>query len=110
MVSKSEFDRVFSESVKISQKHILALFKRNPDQHGRLGIVVGKRVAKKAISRNRIKRVIRESFRLHQKKLVGWDIVVVARQQIDSVDHFNLRKGVDELWERLTKQYPNLSS
>jgi ribonuclease P protein component len=62
---------------------------------------VGKRVAKKAVSRNQIKRVIRESFRFQQKKLSGIDIIVIARQQCDKLSKQKLREGIEQLWEKL---------
>tara|TARA_A100001037_G_scaffold301378_1_gene330737 strand:+ start:7770 stop:7988 length:219 start_codon:yes stop_codon:yes gene_type:complete len=47
-------------------------------QLARLGLIVGKRAAAKAVERNRIKRVIREQFRQRQGELVGSDVVVQA--------------------------------
>lgn len=64
-------------------------------------MIVGKRVAKLAVTRNRIKRVVRESFRANQALLQGFDIVVIARQQCGSLDKVQLRKGIDKLWQRL---------
>lgn len=49
--------------------------------HARLGLAVSRRVSRKAVVRNRIKRHIRESFRAQQDKLAGMDIVVLARAQ-----------------------------
>jgi len=45
----------------------------------RLGLTVSKKVGK-SVKRNRVKRLIRESFRLSQKQIMpGYDIVVVAK-------------------------------
>lgn len=110
LVTKAEFKQVFDESNKIVQKYLLILLRPNEKNHARLGISVGKRVANTAIARNRIKRVIRESFRCHKHHLLGWDIVVIARQQCDKLDKAKLRKGIDSLWEKLLTQYPNRSS
>ncbi len=48
--------------------------------HPRLGLVIGKESVKLSVERNRLKRLIRDSFRLHQELLAGLDIVVVARK------------------------------
>jgi ribonuclease P protein component len=85
------------------------LFKPNNNLQARIGIIVGKRVAKLAVTRNQIKRVVRESFRLHQTKLQGFDIIVIARQQCDSLDKVQLREGIDKLWQRLITQYQKAS-
>lgn len=45
----------------------------------RLGLVVAKKHLKRAIDRNRFKRLVRESFRSHQLQLAGLDVVVLAR-------------------------------
>ncbi len=103
--TKSEFKSIFDKSNRISQKHLLILFKQNQKEYSRLGVIVGKRVAKKAIARNRIRRIVKESFRLNQEKLLGWDIIVIARQQCDTLNKPTLRKGIDDLWQKLQNQY-----
>jgi ribonuclease P protein component len=93
----------------VSQRHLLALYKPNQNAHSRLGVIVGKRVANLAVSRNQIKRVIRESFRNHPLKLKGLDIIVIARHQCDDLDKVQLREGIDKLWQRLVTQYHQAS-
>jgi ribonuclease P protein component len=95
---------------KVSQKYLLILFKPNRMENARLGLMVGKRVANLAVTRNRIKRVIRESFRARQATLKGLDIVVIARHQSDTLNKVELRKGLEKLWERLLTQYRDILS
>ncbi len=109
LTDKSEFKSLFDKSEKATQKHLLALYKPNHLEHARLGIIVGKRVANRAVDRNQIKRVVRESFKAHQEHLKGLDIIVIARQQCDTLDKIKLREGIDKLWERLLSQYRNAS-
>ena len=45
-------------------------------------MVVSVRTAGSSVSRNRIKRLIRESFRLRQRDLAGWDWIIRARRGI----------------------------
>lgn len=52
----------------------------------RLGMVVAKRHVKAAVARNRIKRFIREAFRLQQRRLAGLDIVVVVRDNFGGLN------------------------
>lgn len=109
LVSQSEFKSLFDESKKVSQQHLLALFKPNQKAYARLGVIVGKRVANHAVTRNQIKRVVRESFRVNKDQFKGLDIVVIARQQCDSLDKVQLREGIDKLWQRLVIHYPKVS-
>jgi ribonuclease P protein component len=110
LATKADYKLTLDQPYKISQKHLLILFKSNQSTHARLGLMVGKRVANLAVTRNRIKRVIRESFRMKQEKLRGLDIVVIARHQCDKLKKVELREGIEKLWEKLIIQYRNLLS
>lgn len=79
----------------------MILYKPNSACLARLGLVVGKRTAKSAVVRNRIKRVIRESFRNNRDRLQGVDIIVIARQHCDTLSKKKLREGIEELWDKL---------
>jgi ribonuclease P protein component len=104
LTTKADFQAVFDYSKKINQKHLLVLYKPNQLSIARLGVMVGKRVASDAVVRNRIKRTIRESFRHNQDRLKGYDLVVIARQQCDTLINTKLREGIDGLWEKLLAQ------
>lgn len=103
LITKEDFKSVFDKCTKINQKHLLLLVKPNQHTYARLGLVVGKRVANKAVARNRIKRVIRESFRHHYDNVKGMDIIVIARHACDKLTKHKLREGIDRLWETLKK-------
>lgn len=66
--------------------------------HPRLGLTVSRRVSKKAVIRNRIKRCVRESFRQTQSKLDGLDIVVVAQPTTGNTDFAVLRASLQRHW------------
>ena len=65
----------------------------------RLGVVVSRKVHRSAVERNRIRRQIRESFRLKRRQLKTNDYVVRARPAAAQLDNAALRKALDELWE-----------
>ena len=70
----------------------------------RLGLVIGKRVAPRAVDRNRMRRIVRESFRLHAAELAAFDIVVMQRQRL-AVDQLPpIRALLEQAWQRLQKQ------
>jgi ribonuclease P protein component len=48
----------------------------------RLGILVGKRVARRAVDRNLLKRLVRETFRRQQRELAGFDLLVRPRRTL----------------------------
>lgn len=106
LLTKAEYKSVFDQSMKVSGRHLLILFKPNKKSHARLGLMVGKRVANLAVARNQIKRAIRESFRVNQDKLKGFDLVVIARQQCDTLSKQKLRESIEKLWEKLLTSSP----
>jgi len=73
------FRRLYAKG-KSAASPCLALYcRRNGRGHSRLGITVSAKLGK-AVRRNKIRRRIREIYRIHQGDLLpGWDIVVVAR-------------------------------
>lgn len=75
----------------------------NDLSHARIGLAVSRRVSKKAVERNRLKRIIRESFRHHQHRLGAIDYVVIAR--VGAADRSRrpnraLRSELDDLWAK----------
>ncbi len=71
----------------------------------RLGMTVPKRIVKRAVARNRIKRIIRESFRAHRASLPPMDVVVGIRRAVgEGPDRKQLRESLDELWRRLEQR------
>lgn len=65
----------------------------------RLGIVVAKKNVKLAVARNRLKRIVRESFRLQQQSLHGLDIVVVIKKNF--IQEPNAANILPELFARV---------
>ena len=61
---------------------LLALYvRKNRTGENRVGVTVSKKLGK-AVVRNRVRRRLREVYRLHESRfLPGWDIVVVARRR-----------------------------
>lgn len=110
LTTKADFKQVFDHANKFTQKHLLLLCTSNQKTHARIGIIVGKRAVNTAVARNQIRRIVRDSFRTQQKKLAGLDIVIIARQCCGTLSKAKLRKGIDDLWEKLLTQQLNRSS
>ncbi len=70
----------------------------------RLGLAVSRRVAPRAVERNRIKRRIREVFRHQQARLTGLDVVVVAQPAAAGAPRATLQGSLDQQWTRVLKQ------
>lgn len=76
MVQKSDFDRVFAENQRARTDFLMVMVRPNPVGFPRLGMIVAKRILRRAVDRNRVKRCVRESFRLILPELPACDFVV----------------------------------
>lgn len=77
------------------------LTRRNDLGQPRLGLVVSRKCARRAVDRNRIKRVIRDSFRCNQARLGAWDIVVIGRPGIEQRANSEIAAALEQHWVRL---------
>ncbi len=73
-----EFQRVQREGVRVWRGPVLLVGVENALGHARLGLTVGRRVGS-AVRRNRIKRMLREAFRMERAGFGGVDVVAVVR-------------------------------
>ncbi len=82
----ADYKSVFDGALfKVHQPHFLFLAKISEQPKSRLGIVVAKKKVRRAHERNRVKRLARESFRLHQQQSNVLDIVVMPKMGIEAV-------------------------
>ncbi|MBO1898436.1 ribonuclease P protein component [Shewanella sp. BF02_Schw] len=105
LLTPAQFKSVFSNPIKASSAEITLLAIPNSEQHPRLGLTVAKRFVKRANQRNRIKRVIRDSFRLHQQDIPDIDIVVLVRNGVMEMENAELHKLIEKLWRKLSRRY-----
>lgn len=77
---KKDFERVFEEGTAFRGKNLNACVIPNSLDFSRIGIVTGKKVGH-AVKRNRIRRLLRECFRLNKALLgPGLDVVLIAKR------------------------------
>src|SRR5262252_3679570 len=98
-----EFGRVFADPVRSSDRYFTVLARSSARDVARLGLTISRRVARRAVDRNRLKRIARESFRL-QSALPAWDFVVMAKPGADRTEREALRSSLDRHFERLKAQ------
>ena len=68
-----------------------------------IGVTVSKKVSKKAVDRNKIKRQIREFFRHHQSELTDTDLVITAKPSCNKVSAKERNDSLLELWAKVIK-------
>ena len=95
-----DFAAVFSSRNRSSDKFFLFISTNNNKKLARLGLAVPKKNISSAVERNRIKRFIRESFRLQKSRLKGKDVVVFVKKQIDTKQD-NIGAALAKHWEKI---------
>ena len=75
-----------------------------------MGLVIAKKHIRLAVERNRLKRLIRESFRKHQQLLIEMDIVILARSGSDKLDNKDFVTLVEKLWQDLIRRQKRLNA
>lgn len=106
---ETEFDAVFSDPLRSRDQYFLLLIRKNNKSHSRIGLIVSKKKIRRAVSRNRVKRIVRDSFRLHQHQLPAVDVIILAYKHADEVDSLTLRHSLNNHWQKLKKKIPGPS-
>lgn len=73
----------------------------------RLGCAFSKRWIATAVARNRLKRIVRESFHLHHQQLTGLDVVVMAQRDLSAVTNTELRNSLKQHWNKIAACAPS---
>jgi ribonuclease P protein component len=101
---KAEFESVQRRGRRSGCELFVITARMNSADGPRLGLAVATKAAGNSVQRNRIRRLIRESFRLRQHELPPCDLVVSARAGVRGVDSRELRARLDALWDRVKQQ------
>lgn len=105
LLCAADFKPVFDNApFRASHQYFLILARLNNQAQPRLGLVMAKKHMRLAVERNRMKRLIRESFRLQQQDLTGLDIVVLSRKGMDSLSNNEFTQQLNQQWQRIFKK------
>jgi len=98
LLRRSEFRRVYDEGQRRSASLCTVFFRPNGLPHSRLGITTPARLGN-AVRRNRLRRRVREVFRLNRSSLPpGWDILVNPREAVGKVAFTTLQRELLRLF------------
>jgi len=105
LLTARQFQAVFNNASKTSCELFTVLYKQNALGYPRIGIVVAKRNAKRAVDRNYIKRAIRETFRCNKVKLPANDYVVILKRSNKlvkmSLQRSKIRQQLLDVWQAI---------
>jgi len=100
LTEATEFTRVFARARRSSDRYFTVLCRTSTTNRARLGLTISRRAAKRAVDRNRLKRLARESFRRLQLRAL--DFGVMAREQAVMTDSATLQESLDRHFRRLS--------
>ncbi|HPK52993.1 MAG TPA: ribonuclease P protein component [Smithellaceae bacterium] len=97
---RSRFGAIYQQGVWSSSKHFTTIICRNTAGVKRLGITVTKKTGN-AVKRNRLKRLIREFFRLNKGLFpAGYDVVIMAKKYVPPLTYQEACRELTELFTR----------
>lgn len=101
---KQAFTAVFKRGTRSADSRFTLLACANGLDHGRLGLVISRKAARRATARNRLKRLAREAFRQRQIELAGFDVVVMAKPGADRLENAELRASLERLYSVIPRR------
>lgn len=102
LLTAAQYQRVFKHCEhKSSDRLITLLATANGLDRPRLGTVVSIKATGNAVKRNRVKRLIRESFRSRQTQFAGFDLVVLVRPGISERSNQQIIRTLDNHWRTI---------
>ena len=110
LTDKQAFRELFQNPCVSADPCFKILAKPNDQDFSRLGMAVSRKVDRRAAQRNRIKRIIRESFRLNVARKtstsVNADYMVLPRTQSVTISNQELFERLDKLWNNVSRKLP----
>jgi len=102
-----EFQQVFKNNFRISDACLTILVGKNAGDYPRLGFAIARKQVPKAVQRNALKRLLRESFRRNRTRLPARDMVIMVRREILASDAAGVRRALDRHWNSIIEQCDN---
>jgi len=95
------FRRLYAKGKTAATGTVAVYVRHNGQRRNRLGLTVSTKIGK-AVVRNKVRRRLREAYRIHETGMAqGWDLVVVARAKSPFVPYGQLERDLLRLLQKL---------
>ena len=92
-----DFQFVYNKGKSVANRQFVVYTKPNKTlTHFRLGISVSKKIGN-AVVRNRIKRGVRETFKVHKDDIIATEIIVIARQPAKDMSALQIQASLEHV-------------
>lgn len=105
LADKTSYRRVFEKAERSRDNMFTVLYRPNGTDTPRLGLAISKKNCRLATGRNRLKRIVRESFRHHRTELPGLDIVVMNQPAAARANNNALFGSLDAHWRQCNQRH-----
>ena len=97
ILKRRDYLRIYQNGVRVNSESFTVILCHNRSGIRRLGLTVSKKVGN-SVKRNRIKRVLREFFRLNKDRFpASQDIVIIAKKNISSLEYQDVCRELEGL-------------
>ena len=100
----SDFQQVFKNNFRRSDNCLTILVGKKPGSEPRLGFAIARKQVPRAVRRNALKRLFRESFRKNRYRLPPRDMVIMVRTEILSLRPAEIRNRLERHWNGIIEQ------
>lgn len=98
---KKDFEKIFQKGKSFKQDLLFLKVLENDLGFSRFGFIVSRKISKKAVLRNKVKRRLREGVRTKSKEIKkGIDIVLIALPGLEKKDFWEMKKTLDQLFKK----------
>ncbi len=92
----ADFQRIYKKGHSVANRQFVVYTCNKEIDHFRLGISVSKKLGN-AVLRNKIKRAIRENFKVHKSHILAKDIIVIARQPAKDMTTLQIQNSLEHV-------------
>ncbi|MBW2440007.1 MAG: ribonuclease P protein component [Deltaproteobacteria bacterium] len=103
ILKRSDFIALSKSGKRVQNSEFIAYFGPTRHNQSRLGVTVTKKVGQ-AVERNRLKRMVREFFRLNRHGLAGkWDINIIAKRRSAGITSEKANRSLENIFELISR-------
>ena len=103
LLNAAQFDAVFKQGKRFTVGSFTAVLASNELGYPRVGFAFSKKQAPSSVQRNRVRRLLRERFRLQQAELAPVDLVLMLRSKLPA-DAASVTTAANDFWLQLARR------